>query len=425
MRPSFYLTPVNGPSRYFPSPRNFLSQSQTLMTDATASRARQSGSRSRGFYDKEVQGVLWQVITLGVVIGTGWYLYSNMLHNLETRQIQTGWDFLWRSSSFDIGESMIAYSASSPYWKALLVGLINTFRVAIVGCILATILGVFIGISSLSRNFLLNRLTATYIHTLRNIPLLLQMIFWITVLHGLPSIREAKPFLGMVITQRGVFMPVPAADFGWTTAIIGFCIALVAAWFVGRWAHKRQQETGETFPVLWASIGLIIGLTVLGWAIGGAPTDWDNLKLGRFNISGGVNLSPEFLAVLIALTLYTAAFIGEIVRSGILSVPKGQVEAARALGLRESVIMRKVVLPQALRVIIPPQTSQYLNLTKNSSLSVAIGYPDLVSTANTTMNQTGQAPEGILIIMVVYLSISLVISMLMNWYNKSIQLVER
>ena len=397
------------------------------MTDATvqyrSAPPRRSGPRS--FYDKEVQGVLWQVVTIGIVVGIGWYLYSNMVHNLETRQIQTGWGFLWQRSSFDIGESMIEYSSSSPYWKALLVGLINTFRVAIIGCILATILGVFIGVASLSRNFLLNKLTATYIHTLRNIPLLLQMIFWIAVIHHLPSVREAKPFLGMVITQRGIYMPVPAADFGWTTALIGFLIAVIASWMVLRWSKARQAQTGETFPVFWASLGLLIALPVLGWAIGGMPTEWNNLQLGRFNIRGGINLSPEFLAVLIALTLYTAAFIGEIVRSGILSVPKGQVEAARALGLREGVIMRKVILPQALRVIIPPQTSQYLNLTKNSSLSVAIGYPDLVSTANTTMNQTGQAPEGILIIMVVYLSISLTISIFMNWYNKSIQLVER
>ncbi|MGI9479578.1 MAG: amino acid ABC transporter permease [Hyphomicrobiaceae bacterium] len=397
------------------------------MTDALASTKRPPSRSfgSRGFYDKEVQGVIWQVVTIGLVVGIGWYLYSNMLHNLETRQIQTGWDFLWRSSSFDIGESMIEYSSASPYWKALLVGLINTFRVAIVGCVLATILGVIVGVASLSRNFLVNKLTAGYIHILRNIPLLLQMIFWIAVIHHLPAVRDAKSFLGLVITQRGVYMPVPAADFGWTTALIGFVVAIVASWLVLRWSRARQAETGETFPVFWASIGLLIGLTVLGWAVGGAPTAWNSLQLGRFNINGGVNLSPEFLAVLIALTLYTAAFIAEIVRSGILSVPKGQVEAARAIGLRESVIMRKIILPQALRVIVPPQTSQYLNLTKNSSLSVAIGYPDLVSTANTTMNQTGQAPEGILIIMVVYLSISLTISAFMNWYNKSIQLVER
>ena len=396
------------------------------MTEATAGTrppARRSGGRS--FYDKEVQGVVWQVVTLGAVLGIGWYLYSNMVHNLETRQIQTGWDFLWRASSFDISESMIEYSSASPYWKALLVGLINTFRVAIVGCILATFLGVFVGIASLSRNFLVNKLTAVYIHVLRNIPVLLQMIFWITIAHALPSIREAEPVLGTFVTQRGIYMPVPSADFGWTTALIGLGIAILSIWVLGRWAKQRLQMTGQTFPVFWVSLALLIALPVLGWAIGGAPTTWDTPAPSRFNIRGGINLSPEFLAVLVALTLYTSAFIGEIVRAGILSVPKGQIEAARAVGLREGVIMRKVILPQALRVIVPPQTSQYLNLTKNSSLSVAIGYPDLVSTANTTMNQTGQAPEGILIIMVVYLSISLTISLFMNWYNKSIQLVER
>ncbi len=395
------------------------------MTEATAGARPPRRSGGRSFYDKEVQGVIWQIVTLGAVLGIGWYLYSNMVHNLETRQIQTGWDFLWRASSFDISESMIEYSSASPYWKALLVGLINTFRVAIVGCILATILGVFVGIASLSRNFLVNKLTAVYIHVLRNIPVLLQMIFWITVAHALPNIREAKPVLGTMVTQRGIYMPVPSADFGWTTGLIGLGIAIVAIWAMARWARQRLQLTGQTFPVFWWSLGLLIVLPVLGWAIGGAPTAWDVPQPSRFNIRGGINLSPEFLAVLVALTLYTSAFIGEIVRAGILSVPKGQIEAARAVGLREGVIMRKVILPQALRVIVPPQTSQYLNLTKNSSLSVAIGYPDLVSTANTTMNQTGQAPEGILIIMVVYLSISLTISLFMNWYNKSIQLVER
>jgi len=231
--------------------------------------------------------------------------------------------------------------------------------------------------------------------------------------------------LGAVATQRGIYLPVPSADFGWYTGLIGLLIALVAAWMVGAWAARRQRATGQVFPVFWVSLALIIFLPIFGWALGGAPTAWDVPQPSRFNIRGGINLSPEFLAVLVGLTLYTSAFIGEIVRAGILSVPKGQVEAARAIGLRESLIMRKIILPQALRVIVPPQTSQYLNLTKNSSLSVAIGYPDLVSTANTTMNQTGQAPEGILIVMVVYLTISLTISLFMNWYNKSIQLVER
>ena len=397
------------------------------MAEATADarRAPRRSFGSRGIYDKDVQGVVFQVVTIAIVLLVGWYLYSNVVHNLRTREIQTGWDFLWRASSFDIGESMIEYSSSSPYWKALLVGLINTFRVAIVGCILATILGVFVGIASLSRNFLLNKITAAYIHILRNIPVLLHIIFWITVLHALPSVQEAKPFLGMVATQRGLYMPVPAADFGWTTALIGFGLALLGIWVLVSWAKARLAQTGQTFPVFWVAVGLLVFLPVVGWAVGGAPMEWDNLRLGRFNISGGINLSPEFLAVLIGLTLYTSAFIGEIVRAGILSVPKGQIEAARAVGLRESVIMRKIILPQALRVIVPPQTSQYLNLTKNSSLSVAIGYPDFVNTANTTMNQTGQAIEGILIVMVVYLAISLTISLFMNWYNRQIQLVER
>lgn len=397
------------------------------MTDipANSQRPPTRSSGGRSFYDKEVQGVLWQVVTIGVVLGLGYYLYSNMVANLELRQIQTGWGFLWRPASFDIGESLIPYSSASPYWKAILVGLINTFRVAIVGCVLATILGVFVGVASLSRNILVSGLTSVYIHSLRNVPVLLQMIFWVAVMHAMPSVRESKPLFGFVATQRGIFVPVPSAAFGWTLAAIGLLVAIVAIWFVSRWANKRQQETGEIFPVFWTSLGILVALPFVGWLIGGAPTEWNVPQLNRFNIRGGMSLSPEFLAVLTGLTLYTSAFIGEIVRSGILSVPKGQIEAARAIGLREGVIMRKIILPQALRVIVPPQTSQYLNLTKNSSLAVAIGYPDLVSTANTTMNQTGQAPEGIVIIMVVYLTISLTISLFMNWYNKKIQLVER
>ena len=401
------------------------------MTDIAASEqtcAEPKRSGSRGFYDKEVQGVIWQVVTIGVVIGFGWFLYSNMLHNLETgfrsRPVGT---FLERASSFDIGESMIEYSSASPYWKALLVGLINTFRIAIIGCILATILGVFVGVASLSRNFLVNKLTAGYIHILRNIPVLLQMIFWIAA-HPCTCRRCAKQSRSSVIGDHSARLVHAGAgsrlwlDDGADRRSHRYSGNLDAVALGARALGSRPERRSRCSGSLSRSCS---SLPTLGWAVGGAPTDWNSLQLGRFNIRGGINLSPEFLAVLIALTLYTAAFIGEIVRSGILSVPKGQVEAARALGLRESVIMRKIILPQALRVIVPPQTSQYLNLTKNSSLSVAIGYPDFVNTANTTINQTGQAVEVILIVMVIYLTISLSISLFMNWYNRQIQLVER
>jgi general L-amino acid transport system permease protein len=382
----------------------------------------------RTFYDRDVQAVFWQVVVVGLVVGVGWFLVHNTLVNLESRNIQTGYHFLWRESGFDISEFMIPYSAASTYAQALLVGLLNTLRVAIIGVALATVLGIFVGIGTLSQNWLLARITMGYIHLLRNIPVLLQIILWYTILINdrfLPNPRQAEPLLGTYLTQRGLYFPLPEGHVAWLAAAGAFVTALVVAWLLDRWTTARQLRTGQRLPVFWLNLILIIALPVLAWFLCGAPTEMSMPELRGFNLAGGGHVSPEFVAVLFGLTIYTSAFIGEIVRSGILSVSKGQIEAARALGLKEGMILRNVTLPQALRVIIPPLTSQYLNLTKNSSLSVAVGYPDLVSVAGTAMNQTGQAIEGVSIIMIVYLTLSLSTAALMNWYNKRRQLVER
>lgn len=387
-----------------------------------------SAPRARSFYDKEVQGIIWQVVVIGAALGFAYYLYSNMQHNMQVRGIKAGYDFVGREAGFEIGESLVSFSAASTYGRALLVGFLNTLHVAVIGCVFATLLGVMIGVGSMSRNWLVAKLTSGYIHFMRNIPVLLQLILWYAILINdrfFTSPRQAEPWNGILFTQRGWYFPIPESHPAWFAALAALLLAIIACFVLARWASRRQELTGQQFPVLWASLGLIVLLPMAAWAALGAPTALDIPTLRGFNIAGGARITPEFIAVLVGLTLYTAAFIGEIVRAGVLAVPKGQTEAARALGLKESVILRKVTLPQALRVIIPPQTSQYLNLTKNSSLAVAVGYPDLVSAANTTMNQTGQAPEAISIIMIVYLSTSLLTSAFMNWYNKRIQLVER
>ncbi len=384
--------------------------------------------RRRSFHDKDVQAIIWQVVALAVVALVAWLLYRQTMHNLATRNIKTGYDFLGLESGFEIGEVLIAYSPASTYGKALLVGFLNTLKVAVIGIVLATLLGIVVGIGSLSRNWLVAKLTAGYIHFLRNVPVLLQIVLWYTILISdrfLPGPRQAEAFLGVLATQRGIYFPVPAAHAGWTAAAAAFLLAAVAVWLMARWNERQREATGKGRSLLLPGAGLLIGAPLLAWALNGAPTamDWPGLR--GFNIAGGARITPEFAAVLFGLTVYTSAFIGEIVRSGILAVPKGQTEAARALGLKPSVILRKVILPQAMRVIVPPLTSQYLNLTKNSSLSVAVGYPDLVNVANTTINQTGQAIEGVTIIMIVYLVTSLLTSAFMNWYNKRIALVER
>jgi general L-amino acid transport system permease protein len=377
--------------------------------------------------DPNARAVFFQILVLGGVALLGWYLVTNVLENLARQNIATGFSFLDREASFAIGESLIAYSPADSYSQALLVGFLNTIKVAALGIVLATILGTIIGIARLSSNFLVAKLASAFVEIIRNIPVLLQLFFWYAVIgESLPSPRQAlNPVPGVFLSNRGMKFPALADDPIWTWVGLSILVAIVAVWFLARWARKRQEATGQQFPIVLASIGVLIAVPVLTWLAGGAPTALDVPVLQGFNFRGGTNISPEFAALLLGLTVYTSSFIAEIVRSGIRAVNWGQTEAAAALGLHRGTILRLVVLPQALRIIVPPTTSQYLNLTKNSSLAVAIGYPDLVSVANTTLNQTGQAIEAVAIMMTVYLTISLGISLFMNWYNKHIALVER
>ena len=321
----------------------------------------------------------------------------------------------------------MAFSAGDSYLRAFMVGILNTVKVAALGIILATFIGTLIGIARLSQNWLVARMASVYVETVRNVPLLLQLYFWYAFLtSALPLSKQAfNPLPGFYLSKSGLRFPVPADDpiHLWTGLAV--LAGVVAAVLFYRWARRRQEATGEQRPLLLPCLGIVVGLPLLVWLVGGAPTAMDSPEWAKFGYQGGAEVTPEFMALLFGLTLYTAGFIAEIVRSGILAVSWGQSEAAMSLGLRRGFVLRLVILPQALRVIIPPMTSQFLNLAKNSSLAVAIGYPDVVSIANTTLNQEGQAIECISIIMLVYLTISLSIAAYMNWYNKRIALVER
>lgn len=372
------------------------------------------------------RGIAYQVLLAAAVVLIGWYLYVNVNANLERQGIATGFDFLTEDAGFDIGESIIAFDSSQSYGRVLVAGILNTLHVAIVGVFLATIVGVLMGIARVSRNWLISKLASGYVEVCRNVPVVLHVIFWASVIRNLPSPRQAiTPFDGMFITNRGIIYPIPEAHGIYPWLGVALVLGIVGAFMLGRRAQKRREETGQYTPTFWPGLGLILGLPAIVWLAAGAPLVWDVPSLQGFNYKGGSSLTPEFVALLIGITVYTGAFIAEIVRAGIQSVQHGQVEAARSLGLRPGLVMRLVVLPQALRVIVPPTTSQYLSLTKNSSLGVLIGYPDLVNVGNTTLNQTGQAVEAIAIMMLVYLLISLTISVFMNTYNRLVAIQER
>ena len=378
-------------------------------------------------YDPKVRGILYQIGVLAMVGLLGYYLMSNTLANLERQNIATGLGFLEKQSSFEIGETLISYSAADTYFRALLVGALNTLLVSFIGIVLTVILGTFIGIARLSTNWLVSRLAAIYIEVFQDIPILLQLFFWYAFFYEiLPGPRQAlNPFDGVFLCNRGLIFGIPAAHPAFLYMGLAFVAAIAAVWILRRWARARQARTGQAFPIFKVGVGILIGLPILAWLMGGAPTAMDVPELKGFNFRGGVSVSPEFTALLLGLVLYTAAFVAEVVRAGIQSVSRGQTEAALSIGLRTGQVLNLVILPQALRVIVPPLTSQMLNLTKNSSLAVAIGYPDFVSVAGTTINQTGQAIEGVGLIMAVYLLFSLSTSAFMNWYNKKIKLVER
>ena len=393
-----------------------------------AERAKNNVVAARWIYDPKVRGIVFQAVAVACVAWMFFYFISNALHNMETRGIATGFDFLNNRASFGISQTLISYSEDDTYGRAFLIGLLNTLLVSAIGIVFATILGFLIGIARLSKNWLLSRIAAVYIETFRNIPLLLQVFFWyFCVLRNLPGPRQSLSLADMFfLNVRGLYIPSPVTEPGFWVVSAAFVVAIIASWGVAKWAKKRQFLTGQTFPVFFSGLGLLIGLPLLAYLVTGMPMHWEYPELKGFNFRGGFTIIPELFSLAVALTIFTAASIAEIVRSGILAVSKGQVEAAGALGLRGGLILRFVVIPQAMRVIIPPLTSQFLNLVKNSSLATAVGYPDLVSVfMGSTLNQTGQAVEIISMTMLVYLTISLVTSALMNIYNAKKALVER
>lgn len=388
---------------------------------------REEPSRGSFINDPRVRSLFFQALVIIAVVALVWWIAHNVIVNLTRLHIASGFGFLKGRAGFDISESAIAYSSDSTYGRAILVGFINTVIVAVVGIITATIIGFIIGIGRLSHNWLIRKICTVYVEVFRNIPPLLVIFFWYSgVLAVLPPPRDSihLPF-GSFLNQRGFYFPRAMWGDGSWLIFVALLVGIAMAWFVARKAHQRQMATGQQFPVFWTSTALIVGLPLLAYALSGFPLSFDYPKQSTFNLTGGFAVSPEFLSLYLALSFYTAAFIAEIVRAGIRGVSKGQTEAAAALGLRSGSILRLVVIPQAMRIVIPPLTSQYLNLTKNSSLAIAIGYPDLTATAGTVLNQTGQAVEGVLIMMAVYLVLSLVTSAVMNVVNARMALVER
>ena len=378
-------------------------------------------------YDPRVRSIFFQVVLVLVLVFGVWWIVDNTIENLRRSNISTGFGFLRGRAGFDISDSLIQYSSDSTYGRAILVGFWNTVIVAVAGIITATLLGFIIGVGRLSRNWLLRKIAMVYVETFRNIPPLLVIFFWyLGVLSVLPAPRDSivLPF-GSYLNSRGFYFPRFIWGDGSWLILAGLIVGIGLSWFVARRARTRQMATGQQFPVFRAGLALIVGFPLLGFVLAGFPLTIDLPKAGTFNLTGGFNVKPEFLSLYLALSFYTAAFIAEIVRAGILGISKGQSEAAAALGLRPATALRLVIIPQALRIIIPPLTSQYLNLTKNSSLAVAIGYPDLYAIGGTILNQTGQAIEIVVIFMVIYLSISLLTSLFMNWFNAKMALKER
>ena len=376
--------------------------------------------------DERSRGIIFQLlVVLGLALFIA-FIVSNTLANLQRAGLASGYGFLSDPASFDINQRLIEYTSQSSFGRALIVGLLNTILVSALGIIAATLIGFSAGVLRLSHNWILAKLVTAYVEFTRNVPVLLQIIFWWSILTGLPKVRDSLSIGNAVfLNNRGFRMPSPVLESGFWWVFGAFILGASATFIIARWARRRHDETGQTFPTLWVGLALIIGLPVVVHFILGQPMTWDVPERMRFNFRGGFNVTPELIALWFALSSYTGAFISENVRAGILSVSKGQSEAAFALGLRPNQTMRMIIIPQALRVIIPPTTSQFLNLTKNSSLAIAIGYQDLVSIGGTILNQSGQALEVVGIWMLVYLSLSLLTSGYMNWYNKRIALVER
>jgi general L-amino acid transport system permease protein len=369
-------------------------------------------------------GQLVVLVIVGLIVA---FMARNMMGALTERGLGFGFGFLGRTAGFEISESPIPYTATDTYGKAFLVGLLNTLFVSVVGIVLATILGIIVGVARLSKNWLINKIASAYVEVMRNTPLLVQLLLiYFAVLLQLPGVANTISLGDSVfLNQRGVFVPSPTLGSGFPI-LVGFAVAGIVAWIAARRMARRRRDGGQpTLHLRWLGFGAFLIALVIGWMVGGAPIGLDAPVRERFNFVGGMGLSPEFTALLVGLVIYTAAFIGEVVRGGIQAVRRGQLEAARALGLSEGDTLRLVVFPQALRIIVPPLTSQYLNLAKNSSLAIAIGYPDLFKVGQTMANQTGQPVPVIILIMSTYLVISLVTSLFMNIYNRHVQVLER
>jgi len=398
------------------------------MTDPSTATSAAPAARASLVNDPRIRGIVYQMITLALVVWVGLEFWTNAVGNLERANIASGFGFLDTTAGFGIVQSLIAYTEESSYGRAFFVGLLNTLLVAVIGIVIATILGFLVGVGSLSRNWLIRQICIAYVEVMRNIPLLLHIFFWyFAVLRAVPGPRDSLSLLDSIfINNRGIYFPKPVGEDGFGIVLVLLAIGIAASFGIARWARNRREQTGQPFPVLYWSLGLIVGVPLAAFLLLGLPLNFDYPELRGFNFRGGIVMIPEFISLVLALAIYTAGFIAENVRSGIQSVSKGQTEAAYALGIQPGPTMRLVIIPQAMRVIIPPLTSQYLNLTKNSSLAVAIAYPDLVSVfAGTVLNQTGQAVEILFLTMSVYLTLSILTSILMNWYNARIALVER
>jgi general L-amino acid transport system permease protein len=381
--------------------------------------------RAWSLNSRATRGLIFQLITLALVATGGWFLWSNMQENMRVRGIQSGFDFLGTTAGFDIGETLIDYHPSETYGKAIWVGVLNTLKVAVIGIVLTSILGVLLGVGRFSRNALVRGLCYGYVEMFRNVPILLQLLMWYLIfIQVLPPSNEAWNVADLFYLSKGGFsFPFPSAGVG--DVLLGAVAGLIGAVFWRQQKQKKFELTGQDSNRLWGPAALVLVFAVLGWLVGGMPTAWNVPVQEAFMVDGGVAATPEFMAILVGLVIYTAAFVAEAVRSGIQSVSLGQTEAASALGLNPKQGMNLVVLPQALRVIIPPVTNQFLNLTKNSSLAVAVGYPDVVSITMTSLNQSGRAVECVAIIMLVYLTTSLSTSAFMNWFNQRMAIQER
>lgn len=424
-------------------------------------RSDEGPARRWSWTDPALRSAVIQVSLALILIWMAWSFFANAQANLARQGIASGFGFLDNSAGFGITQTLIPYSESMSYGRAFLVGLLNTLLVAVIGIVLATLIGFFMGVARLSQNVVIKALASAYVEVTRNLPPLFQILFWyLAVLSTMPGPRQSwrfgmQPTLtalgdwssaiglsglgawfkglaggmaapGVFLSNRGLVVPRPLfeADFNIVLAVFG--VSVIVAFLMARWASKRREATGQLFPTFWAGLA-VLALPALATSLAlGWPVSLEYPELRGFNFAGGLRVIPEFVALVLALSIYTAGFIAEIVRAGILAVSKGQSEAAHSLGLRSGPTLRLVIIPQAMRVIVPPLTSQYLNLTKNSTLGVAVGYPDLFAIfAGTTLNQTGQAIEIIAITMAVYLIISIITSALMGWFNKRVALVER